>query len=171
MIRLTVALAVLAAAACAPPAEVADTLPAPSADGTGSLTGTIRIVGSAPVNVQTVVQPRDGGRSVRVTGPLTDELGRLNGVEVALRGRIDASPDPMVDRQIEVSAYDIVSVDGRPVVSGEIVSIQAGRAVLRTDRGEEVVLAGAPADFAVGQKVWVQGVHTLSVQSYGTIRP
>jgi hypothetical protein len=138
--------------------------------GNGSLEGTVRIVGSAPVNVQVVLQP-DTGSGVRITGPLLAELERLSGVRVTVAGIVSRSPDPIVDRQIAVADYDILSVDGRPVVTGEIVGIEGERARLRMTDGSEVLLSGSPLTFRVGQKVWVQGVETLAVQAYGIVRP
>src|SRR5690606_14169876 len=127
-------------------------------------------VGSAPVNIQIVLRTRDG-RSVRLTGPLAGELERLTGAEVSVEGGITTSSDPIVDRQIEATAYTIIAIDGLPVVWGEIVSLSGGSALLRTDAGAEVTLSNVPADFAVGQKVWVQGPQGVVVQSHGTIRP
>jgi len=157
--------------ACAPGVEEGDSLPPPDGGSAEStMTGMVRIVGSAPVNVQVVLQPA-GESAVRLVGPLVEELSRLAAAEVMVRGRVASSPDPLVSRQIDVSSYDVVSVNGRSVVMGEIVSIAGGTGQLRTADGDEVTLAGVPASFAVGQKVWVQGVQSLAVQSYGTVRP
>jgi hypothetical protein len=156
--------------ACVPRSEPADTLNAVGGQGAEALVGTVRIVGSAPMNVQVVLEP-DGGRGVRLVGPLASELQRLAGARVAVRGAIAPSPDPIVDRQIEASGYEILSVNDRPVVMGEIVGVSGEWVRLRTAEGEEVFLSGAPSDFRVGQKVWVQGPRSMAVQSYGTIRP
>jgi hypothetical protein len=61
-------------------------------------------------------------------------------------------------------------VNGRPVVVGEIVTISGGTAQLRTEAGEQIELRGVPESFRVGQRVWVQGPQSLTVQSYGLIR-
>jgi hypothetical protein len=164
------ALAALLLMSCAPPPEPADSIPPAAAGEPETVVGIVRIVGSAPVNVQVVLEPQ-AGRSIRLTGPLVGELRRLAGVEVAVHGRLGRSPDPIVDRQLEAAGYEIVAVDGRSVVMGEIVSLAGGRAELRTDSGQVVTLSGVPQEFRVGQKVWVQGPQSLTVQSYGLIRP
>jgi hypothetical protein len=168
--KMTIAIAlVLMLAACAPAGEPPDSIPAPAAAGAERLEGTVRIVGSAPVNVQVVLQPEQG-RAVRLVGPLATELEQLSGVEVSVTGRVERSSDPVTDRQIHASSYRILRVDGAPVVMGEIVSVTGGSARLRTEEGDEVLLSGVPASFRVGQKVWVQGPRTIAVQSFGTIR-
>lgn len=156
---------------CTPPGEPADSVPAPvQRSSESTLTGVVRIVGSSPVNVQLVLVT-DDQQSVRLTGALAPELEQLAGAEVTVVGRVASSPDPIVSRQVEVTGYRIVAIDGAPVISGEIVSIAGGSALLRTDSGEEVRLMNIPAGFAVGQKVWVQGPRGIVVQTYGTIRP
>jgi hypothetical protein len=154
---------------CVPRTEPADTVRSAGGE-PASITGTVQIVGSAPVNVQVVLQPDSGGQ-VRIAGPLLAELQRLSGVEVTVHGYVSRAADPMVERQVEVSTYSVERVNGRPVVMGEVVAIESGRVRLRTADGEEVYLSGAPSDFRVGQKVWVQGPQSIIVQSYGTIRP
>lgn len=134
------------------------------------MTGVVRIVGSAPVNVQVVLQP-EGGGSIRLTGPLRDELANLAGAQVAIRGELTPSPDPLADRELRASGYDILSVDGEPVLSGEIIDVNGDRARLRTASGEEFVLNVPASTFRVGQRVWVQGPQMVTVQSYGVMRP
>jgi hypothetical protein len=165
----SIAACVLLLTACAPPVEHPDSIPSPNSS-EQSVRGTVRIVGSAPMNVQVVLQP-PSGRALRLTGPLVGELERLSGAEVAVRGRVRPAPDPMVDRQIEAAGYDIVAVNGRPVVSGEIVAREGGFVRMRTPQGDEVLLSGAPEQFRVRQKVWVQGPASVVVQSYGVVRP
>ena len=162
-------LGLLLVAGCAPSDPPADTVSTEGVRGE-ALQGTVRIVGSAPMNIQVVLQPEQG-RSIRLAGPLLPELERLGGVVVSVEGPVSPAPDPLADRQIEVTSYEIISVDGRPVVMGEIVSVSGNTARLRTSAGEEVVLSAVPAEFKVGQKVWVQGPGSIIVQTYGTIRP
>ncbi len=151
-------------AACSPSPQPMQT-PAPLAgDGEEtSVTGTVRVVGSAPVNVQTVLQEGDAP-SVRVTGPLTGEIERLSGARVTVWGRIAGGA-------VEAERYEVVSVDGRPVVTGVVERAPGGGLQLRTDRGEVLRLDGADAHLRVGQKVWVQGPATVQLQSFGVIRP
>lgn len=169
MIRLRYAALLLVPLACTPQTERPDSIPAPSTGAAGTV-GTIAIVGSAPVNVQVVLRSPNG-ESFRLVGALEPELQRLSGIQVAVEGQPEASPDPLVEQRIEVVDYEIISVDGEPVLTGEIIEIEGDRVLLRTRSGEEVYLTGAPAEFRVGQKVWVQGPSSVAVQSYGTIRP
>jgi hypothetical protein len=160
----------LLASACTSASESGNPGSSPAEVALDSIAGVVRIVGSAPVNVQVVVQPA-AGTAVRVTGRSAAEIARLAGAEVLLRGTIEASPDPLVDRQIVVSDYRIVSVNGQPVLAGVIIGLDGNTGLLRTDGGIDVTLMGVPPGFVVGQKVWVQGVHSLAIQSYGVIGP
>jgi hypothetical protein len=160
----------VAATGCVPRAEPRDSEPQGGVLDEQSHVGTVQIVGSAPVNVQVVLQP-ENGTTTRLTGELVAELERLQGARVAVRGTITPSADPIVSRQIDVERYEIVSINGKPVIMGEIISIDGDSARLRTEDGGEVLLPGAPAAFRVGQKVWVQGPQSVTVQSYGTVRP
>ena len=81
--RLLPILSFMAVACTSPQVERSDTVPTPVAGGEETVSGVVRVVGSAPVNVQVVLQP-ETGRGLRLTGPLTDELQRLAGVEVAV---------------------------------------------------------------------------------------
>ena len=163
------ALALVWMVSCAPRTEAADSVPAVARSAEG-VTGTVRIVGSAPVNVQTILQPAEGG-SVRLTGPLASELASLAGAEVTVFGDVGPAPDPLVDRVVEATGYRIETVDGEPVLMGEIASVSGERATLRLQDGEEVILDVPPGAFRVGQKVWVKGPRRVAVQSYGVIRP
>src|SRR5262245_48822103 len=124
MTTMRVAVLLLAVlSACARTGEPPDSIPAPGAAATGEqVRGVVRIVGSAPVNTQVVIQPASG-RAVRVTGALRAELEHLSGIEVAVRGTVSASRDPMADREVDVASYDIVGVNGQPVVIGEIIAV------------------------------------------------
>ena len=133
------------------------------------MTGIVRVVGSAPVNVQVVLET-EAGRSIRLTGPLRAELERLSGVQVVVRGEVTDAPDPLAAGQLEATSYDVVAVDGRAAVLGEVVAASGSGARLRTASGEELQLSNVPPGFRVGQKVWVQGPRTLAVQSYGVVR-
>jgi hypothetical protein len=170
MVKSAIAVALLILFGCVPQAELPESAPAPAASGSDRVVGTVRIVGSAPVNVQVVLQPESGG-PVRLVGPLLPELERLAGLEIAVSGRLERSSDPLTERQMQASGYQILRVNGEPAVWGEIVSLSGSWARLRTDSGEELMLSGAPSSFRVGQRVWVQGPQTIAVQTFGTIRP
>lgn len=147
-------------AACAP---VGASSSAPDAAQSGdSLTGTLRLVGSAPMNVRLVLEGPAGNTAV--AGPLAEELRRLAGAEVVLTGSRDGSA-------ITPTAYRVVSVNGQPATLGTVESVTGSYVQLRTAEGELVFLAGTTGQFRVGQKVWVQGPRAVVVQSFGTVRP
>ena len=151
------------AAACTRPAPPPHS-PAPAgAPMAGGVTGTVAVVGSAPVSVQVVVR-EEGGGSVRVDGPLRDEVRRLDGARVRVYGERSGNALAATD-------YEVLSVDGRPVEMGVVEAAPGGGLQLRKRGGEVVRLAGATSQFRVGQKVWVQGPGTVQVQTFGVVRP
>jgi hypothetical protein len=170
IVKTGLAAVLLVLLGCVAQTEPPDSTPTPTAAGGDRIVGTVRIVGSAPLNVQVVLQP-EAGRAVRLVGPLVPELERLAGLEIAVSGRLERSVEPGTDRQLQASGYEILRVNDEPVVWGEIISLSGGWARLRTDSGEELMLSGAPASFRVGHRVWVQGPRTIAVQTFGTIRP
>ena len=170
MIRFLPLITTVALLACTPQAERRDTVPTPASGTEAAASGTISIVGSAPMNVQVVLRDVDG-RVVRLVGPLEPEVRRLAGAEVAVFGPVSSTPDPIVGQQIRVTDFEVLSVDGEPALMGEIVSMDGERAQMRMRDGETVTLIGAPSEFRVGQKVWIQGPRSFAVQSYGVIRP
>ena len=154
-------LLILASAACAAPSPAPPTV-AGGAESVDSVAGTLRGVGSAPVNVRLVIQGATG--SATVGGALRDELRRLAGAEVTLLGRREGADFVATD-------YRVRSIDGRPVTLGTLEAVEGDYLRLRTDGGELVYLVGAPAQLQPGQKVWVQGPRGVIVQSFGTVRP
>lgn len=131
--------------------------------------GVVRVVGSAPVDVHVVIETPDGSL-VRVTGPLREEISRLSGALVRLVGREDPSEVPVTRRQVRAAEYEIVSINGEPVLEGTVEGKSAGWTILRTREGEQVYLASAPDEIKTGQRVWVQGPRSVIVQSYGVMR-
>ncbi len=125
-------------------------------------TGTVRVVGSAPVDVRVMLQ--DEERGVTLGGPLAEEIGRLSGAEVEVQGRLS-------NGVLEATGYQIRSVNGSPALMGTVERAAAGGLQLRTESGEVIRLSGAEPHLRAGQKVWVQGARTMQVQSYGVIRP
>lgn len=161
MIRLLI-LVVLISAGCAPRSPSAQGPQPPQGTGADSLIGTLRVVGSAPMNTRLVIQSAAGSTSVG--GPSLDELRRLAGAEVVLRGRIEG-------QEFIAADYAIRSIDGRAVTMGRVEAISGGYVQLRTAEGELVYLVSAPGDLRVGQKIWVQGPRGVLVQSHGVVRP
>lgn len=168
--RLPVLLALALAACTAQAPEPPDSAPAPPVGAADRLVGTVHVVGSAPVNVKVVLRPGEGG-DVQLVGPLSEELRRLAGAEVAVRGPLGSAPDPLADRQVRVDDYEILSVDGEPVLSGTVEGRSGDWLLLRTPQGELVYLGGATSQLSPGQKVWVKGPRSVIVQTYGVVRP
>jgi hypothetical protein len=167
--RFPFAVLVLLVTACTTQGtEMPDTVPAP--DTGDSIIGTVRVVGSAPVNVQVVIEPASG-QAIRVAGPLAGEIERLSGATIAVRGTIEPAPDPMVSRQVQVRSYEIVSVNGEPAIMGTVEGHANDWTLLRTAAGELIYLAGPPERFRTGQKVWIQGPGARIVQTYGVLSP
>lgn len=164
-VRALALLAAVAVVACAPRN---DEVPAPGSGGGAAVqedsrvVGQVSVVGSAPMNVRVVVRPDGGGPPVAVTGPLAEEVRRLGGARVEVRGRRSGA-------EIEASDYDVVSVDGRPVVQGVVERAPDGTLQLRRRDGATVRLQGGTDPLRPGQKVWIQGPTTISVQTYGVI--
>ena len=153
-------LLILCAAACTPAVPPPA---APTAGGQGdSLTGTLRVVGSVPVNVRLVLQDASG--STTIGGELEPELRRLAGAEVVLTGRRQGA-------SFTPTSYQVRSINGEPVTLGTVLSVSGGYLQLRTDAGEIVYLVASPAEIRVGQKVWIQGPRALIVQTFGIVRP
>lgn len=162
----------LTATACGRPGvEPPDTVPgaAGAAADAGPFEGVVRVVGSAPVDVHVVIH-REDGTDVRVVGPRRDEIRRLAGAVVRVEGTLEGSGAPVAARQVRASDYEIVSVNGEPVIQGVVEGKSGGFTVLRTRSGERVYLASAPESIRTGQTVWVQGPRGVVVQSFGVIR-
>ncbi|MGI9180876.1 MAG: hypothetical protein ACR2H9_10295 [Longimicrobiaceae bacterium] len=144
-----------------PPAAAAS--PASADTSVVRRTGTVRVVGSAPVNVEVTLQD-ESNRRVAVGGPLAEEIGRLSGAVVEVQGRL-------LDGRMQATGYQIRSVNGAPALTGTVERAEGGGLQLRTEAGEVIHLSGAQPHLRAGQKVWVQGTRTMQVQSYGVIRP
>jgi hypothetical protein len=138
--------------------------------GAGRAEGIVRVVGSAPLDVQVVVQP-DGAEAVRITGPLRDEIRRLSGARVVVHGDLERSEAPVASRQLQATDYEIVSINGQPVVVGTVQGRTGGWTVLRTRDGGTIYLSAVPESIRTGQTIWVQGQQSLVVQSFGVLDP
>jgi hypothetical protein len=155
--------------ACAPQNGEPNSAPTPhAAADTAAVSGTVSVVGSAPVNVAVLVRGPDGTSS-RIEGPLAEEIQRLDGAEVEVTGTRQA--DPMYGSSLRATSYTVRSVDGAAVVVGTVEQGEGGALQLRTEDGRVVRLTGGASHLRPGQKVWVQGPATLQVQSFGVIRP
>lgn len=150
-----VVLALAAAAACAPAAR--------GGAQPEAWVGTVAVVGSAPMNVRLSFRP-DSGPALWLEGPAADELRRLAGARLEVRGRVDRGV-------LHAEGYRVLSIDGRPAQVGVVENAPGGGLQLRLDDGQVVLLRGAVDAFRPGQKVWVQGPPSVQVQSYGVIAP
>jgi predicted small secreted protein len=152
-----------------PPAATRPDPATPATPAPDTLTGQLAITGADPLTFVTL-QP-EGRRAVQLTGGYESELRNLAGAVVRVQGRPTAGPLP--GPALEVSAYDIVSIDGqRPRVG----VLQAAGGEYRLAGAEPVRLVGVPPELGrhAGAKIWVVGVRdgdALRLHSYGIIRP
>ncbi|MBW3629039.1 MAG: hypothetical protein KY464_07045 [Gemmatimonadetes bacterium] len=160
--RVLILLIVASAGCVAPSPAPTPSAAAAAATAGDSVAGTLRVVGSAPVNVRLVIQ--GAGGSSNVGGALTGELRRLAGAEVTLLGRRQGADFVPTD-------YRVRAIDGRPVTLGTVEGRDGDYLRLRTMSGELVYLVASPGEIRSGQKIWVQGPQGVIVQSFGTVRP
>lgn len=123
-------------------------------------TGQIAVVGSIPT--ESLVLRTDGGQ-IALEGERTDELRQLTGAQVTVTGSGTAE-------RIHVSGYEVLTVDGSPVISGDVEEARDGSLLLRTPAGQLYQLHDAPSSVRPGQTVWLQGPASLRIQRYGVIR-
>lgn len=123
-------------------------------------TGTVAILGSTPT--EWVALRPDAGAPLRLEGEMAADLRRLAGARVAVEGR--GSGDV-----VQVEAYEVLSVDGRPVISGRVEPAPGGGLQLVTPAGQIYHLHDPPASVRAGQRIWIQGPASVRVQRYGSI--
>ena len=131
------------------------------------MAGVVYVAGNEPATVLTL-RP-DTGHTIGLEGDLTDELRRLSGARVEVRG-ISAQPGPSA--RMVVSDYTILEVDGqRPIVG--ILATSNGRLWLAGQDSLELADPQARLTPLAGSRVWVVADTSFSpapVQSYGVIR-
>jgi hypothetical protein len=125
-------------------------------------TGTLAVVGSVPT--ERLVLRVEEGPPLTLEGRWVAELRGLSGMRVAVEGR------SAVDERFEVERYEVVGVDGRPVISGTVEAGEGGRLHLRTPAGRVYHLQEPPSRLRPGQEIWVEVPPALRVQTYGVIR-
>ncbi len=135
--------------------------------------GVVRIVGNDPA-AQVVLSVGEGEEAtqIAIVGEFRDELGRLSGVEVSIAGDDVANPHGIPERAIDVTDYDVISVNSAPVFLGVLVERNGD---MWLDRENPLRLMGIPERLQnmAGAKVWVAGPlegDVLRVQSYGVVR-
>lgn len=132
-----------------------------------SITGTVRQVGNTPFT-RIVVEGEDA--SLRITGDLEDEIGRLVGARALVVGsRVEGEgPEP----SLQAAGYEILSVDGATPRVGTL-DHEAGEGYrLLAEDGETLPLRGVPDGLGarVGAKVWIVLGDGGAVQRYGILR-
>jgi hypothetical protein len=137
-------------------------MPAPE-----TMEGSIRIAGADPLPM-VMLRPAAGGPEVQLTGDLARELMRLSGVTVSVTGTMGTGM-----QGLNVTEYDVTSVQGRRPTVGVIVSRDGG---LWLEGDTTVRLTNPPEALQtqIGAKVWILGRTTddgLQTESYGIIRP
>jgi hypothetical protein len=135
--------------------------------------GIVRVVGNDP-NPQVALHVGEGAEAtqIAIVGELRDELGGMSGVEVSITGSDAANPQGMPEQAIDVSAYDVISVNSAPAYLG-VLELRDGEMWL--DRDDDLRLITLPAQLQdmAGAKVWLVGPvdgDELRVQSYGIVR-
>jgi hypothetical protein len=127
----------------------------------------IYVSGSDPLAIL-MVRP-DTGASLRLSGDLGGELGRLAGARVEVRGTPDTHGP---GAGIAVGAYTILSIDGRRPIVGVL---ESSNGAVRLAGDDPLALADPDGRLARlgGAKVWVlpdTSVSPAAVQSYGVLR-
>lgn len=153
-----------------PAAPAATDSAADSASATDEMraTGRVAVGGTGPIRVVNLLT--DSGETIGLAGDLLDELMRLAGAVLSVTG----PPTQTVQgRAVNVSRYDVVSVDGETPSVGILV---AGDDTYRLEGEAAQPLVDVPPELGsqVGAKIWVVGPETaagLRVRSYGVIRP
>lgn len=132
-----------------------------------TLEGTVRQVGSTPFQ-RTVIRGEEA--SAAVTGPYEEEIARLVGARVRVVGAYVEGGGPA--RELEVSGYEVLSVDGETPAVGLLRHGADRGYYLETADGEEVSLAGVPERLRgmVGAKIWVVRGEEGGVLRYGVLK-
>ena len=137
--------------------------PAPSDDSVTTVTGHLRLAGSAPLE-QVMIQPEDSTRAeLEAVGEYQGELKRLSGAKVKATGKLS-------NERLSVSAYEILEIAGHVPLVGEVV-VSGMNVSIVTDEGEELGLPRVPELMTLeGAKVWVILDSSGAVTGYGVIR-
>ncbi len=155
--------------------DAADTLriipPPISAESAPSSDGTVVVTTFGPFPAVLLLSP--GRTPVQLVGPLADELQRLDGGLVAVRG--DSIPGAM-GPALRATSYEILEIDGlRPWVGALVPGTGADQWELETG-SETLHLEGLGTDTRLVHDawIWVTGSRSggsISVATYGILRP
>jgi len=132
----------------------------------------VRSTSAQPVP-QIVVRPGDTGPGVAVAGPLREDMGSLDGVEVEARGVAQANQPPTPPRAVNVTSYRVVSVDGLVAHDGTLSRRNDGMWVIGA-RDTVQLAEPVPGALAalVGRRVYVAGPiqnGRVAVQAFGAV--
>ncbi|MFO7894128.1 MAG: hypothetical protein R6U63_10350 [Longimicrobiales bacterium] len=125
-----------------------------------TLRGTVRVVGADPIT-QLILRTEDG--RIDLQGPAADELRRVNGLVVRVRGHLDGST-------MTVAEFRVRAAEGLPAADGTL-EIDGNAAVLVTPDGDRLRYAPAPTSLRAraGVRVWIAGEVGGEPQAWGVI--
>lgn len=131
--------------------------------------GVLGVGGTEPA--LTAVLHLDDGRSLGLTGAPARELMRLSGARAQVEGRRAGTP---VGPGIEVSAYQVLEIEGQRPYLGTLQQDGDGRWMLLREDRDALPLSGLPDDrMRDGMKIWVIGdsdaTGRFRVDSYGIV--
>ncbi len=137
-----------------------------------SVEGIVQVVGNDP-SPQVVLR---GGSEAAVTqvalvGELREELGRLSGVVVSVVGTPVENPQAIPEEAIDVTDYDVVSVNSEPAYLG-LLEVRDGDWWLEGEHSFRLANLPARLEGHAGSKVWITGPvdgGELRVQSFGIV--
>ena len=154
-----------------PPTNVPEPGLVPNADipverGADPYEGVVRSIGAVPLEQIVLVHRSD---QLALKGSLVDELARLQGGEVRVRGVITDNDRPSPGRALRVVSYELLRIAGSEPLVG-VVEESNGQISIGG-----VTLTGAAGSLrrVVGAKVWVTGRNVdgnFRVDSFGVIR-
>ena len=130
----------------------------------------IRVEGSTPFARAVLVAETEGAYELR--GEYREELLRLAGATVSVTGAEGGGRGGGGGGVLLVSGYEILEIAGERPLVGRLEVRSDGTAILRTERGESVSLAGVPGGLAEqnGAKVWVRLGPDGAVTGFGVLR-
>lgn len=147
------------------PAESVDLEPdVPGTSATDTVIGVPAHVGAHPF-VRTMLRVEDGAQ-IRLSGPLTEEIGRAAGARVRAWGRLIKQDG--AELTLEAQGYRVLSADGEPVLDGVLVSGPHGPCL--DVGGDRCVLAEGFPDLPAGSRLWIQRSPEGIVLRYGVLR-
>ena len=129
-----------------------------------SIRGKVSVV-AVSLNKRVMIAESGSRRRVEVTGPLATLVGRVAGTEIAASGTLAGS-------RLEVSRFEVKSVDGEPAIDGTLRT-EGGLLYIVTSSGTRTRIAAPPPPLTGkdGSRVWITGDPSKGVSSFGFIDP